>query len=181
MTACLSVRLPVCLPELCPLPRHPLTLETCPTFRPASPHFPPSTSFILLRKPVSLLGSLYLGRGCAVNGVLTRLWTDPTAPIDILPTPFLNVYFKCDFFSPLVPFLCLTCLPSLNQYGWLDNFTGSLAPKGTPERESLTPFSSAHSVCSPSEVLIQTLLAEMFLSSNCATAALQYAALVDTH
>lgn len=45
-----------------------------------------------------------------------------------------NVYFHCDFFSPLVPFLCLTCIPSLDLYGWLDNFTGLLTPKG-PQRE----------------------------------------------
>lgn len=37
---------------------------------------------------VSLLGSLYLGQGCTVNGVLSRLWTDSTSTIDILPTPF---------------------------------------------------------------------------------------------
>lgn len=63
-------------------------------------------------------------------------------------------YFWCDFFSPLVPFLCSTCLPSLNQYGWLDNFTGLLTPKGTRERESPTPCSFTHSVCSPYEALI---------------------------
>lgn len=41
----------VCLPMLCPVPQYPLTPETCPTFRPTSPHFPPSTSFILFRNP----------------------------------------------------------------------------------------------------------------------------------
>lgn len=34
-------------------------------------------------KPAGLLGSLYLGQRCAVNGVLTRLRTDPATPIDI--------------------------------------------------------------------------------------------------
>lgn len=65
-----------------------------------------------------------------------------------------DVYFHCDFFSPLAPFLCLTCIPSQNVYGWLDNFTGLLTPKGPPEREGLTHCSSAHSVCASSEVLI---------------------------
>lgn len=73
----------------------------------------------------------------------------PPSPIDILPTPVCNIYFRCDFFSPLVPFLCLTCLPSLNQYGWLDNFTGSLTPKATPERESPTPWLLDSSCASP--------------------------------
>lgn len=65
-----------------------------------------------------------------------------------------NVYFHCDFFSPLAPFLCLTWIPSLNQYGWLDNFTGLLTPKGSPERENLTLCCSVHSVWSPSKTLI---------------------------
>lgn len=48
-----------------------------------------------------------------------------------------NIFFDCDFFPPPpVPFLCLTCLPCLSLYGWLNNFTRPLMPKGTQYRET---------------------------------------------
>lgn len=148
---CLSVRQSVCLPELCPLPQHPWTLETCPTFWTcvaSLPSFPFFHSSPQLAQPP----------GKSVSGSEMRCeWSPhqtPHNPHRYSAHTLWNIYFQCDFFSPLVPFLCLTCIRSLNQYGWLDNFTGSLTPKGTPERESLTPCSSAHSVCSPSEALI---------------------------
>lgn len=154
---CLSLCLAV-LPEFCPLPQYPLTPETCPTFRTASPHFPPSTSFILFLNPSASWEVCIWVRDV--------LWMESSPysgqtphPHRYSPHTLWNIYFRCDFFSPLVPFLCLTCLPSLNQYGWLDNFTGSLTPKETPERESPTSCSSTYSVCSPSEALIQTLVA----------------------
>lgn len=146
--------LSVCLPEQCPLPQHPLTLETCPTFLTCFASLPDFPFFHSSPPPLSLLGSLYVGQRWAVNGVLSRLWTDPASPhrysAHILP----NVYFQCDFFSPLAPFLCLTCIPSLNLYGWLDNFTALLTPKGPPESKGLTRCSSAHSISGSSEVLI---------------------------
>lgn len=134
-------------------------------------------------KPVGLMGSLYLGRRCVVNGVLTRHWTDPPPPSQPPPRRYsahtlCNIYLKCDFFSPLVPFLCLTCLPSLNQYGWLDNFTGSLTPKGTPERESPTPCPP---VCSRSVALTKLRSLRCSSGSGCTVAASQHAALVDAH
>lgn len=135
-TAFLPVCHTVCLPMLCPPVQYPMILEKMSYFQTYLASLPSFHFFHSFPKPASLLGRLYLGQRCAVNGVLTRLWTEHTTPIDILPTPFQNIYFQCDFFSPLVPFLCLTSLPSLNQYGWLDNFTRSFMPKGTPERET---------------------------------------------
>lgn len=103
-------------------------------------------SFILLLNPAGLLGSPYLGQRCAVNGVLpdavplARYGQSSSTPPPSIFSPHLreqHFFFfllQCDFFSPLAPFLCLTSIPSRNQHGWLDNFTGSLTPKGTPER-----------------------------------------------
>lgn len=146
--------LSVCLPECRPLPQNLLTPETCPTFRHPSPRFPTSPSFILLpHLSASWEVCMWVSDG---------LWMESSTDSgQALHPPHRysahihpNVYFHCDFFSPLAPFLCLTCIPSLNLYGWLDNFTGLLTPKGPPEREGLTPCSSAHSVCGSSEVLI---------------------------
>lgn len=50
------------------------------------------------------------------------------------------ILLQCDFFSPLAPFLCLTSIPSQNQHGWLDNFTGSLTPKGPQRGGSFAPL-----------------------------------------
>lgn len=121
---------------------YPLTVNYCPISITSFPHFPPFTSFILFQNLPASWDICIWVRECAVNGVLTRLWTDfhnyphQLIPhIDILPTPFWNIFLECDFFSLSVPLLCLTCLPSLNQHGWLDNFTRSFMPKGTQERE----------------------------------------------
>lgn len=149
----------VCLlPEQCPPPLHPLTLETCPTFQTCFASLPDFLLFHSSPPPRSLLGSLYVGQRWALNGVLSRLWTGPASPpppphrysAHILP----NVYFHCDFFSPLAPFLCLTCIPSQNLYGWLDNFTALLTPKGPPESRGLSRYCPAHSLSGSSEVLI---------------------------
>ena len=120
----------------------------------AVPHFPTSPSFILL---------LHLSASWEVcMWVRDGLWMESSADsgqalhlphrysAHILP----NVYFHCDFFSPFAPFLCLTCISSLNLYGWLDNFTVLLTPKGPPETKGLTRCSSAHSFYGSSEVLI---------------------------
>lgn len=110
----------------------------------------------------------------------------PQPPINILPTPlfFQNIFFfKCDFFSPLAPFLCLTCIPSPNRYGWLDNFTGSLTPKGTPERGE--PGSSFAPLliqpAAPPRPLSKLCKPRCFSYPNCTAAAFQCAALVDVH
>lgn len=171
----------VCLPTSCPLPQNPTTPETCPTFRRASPHFPPSTSFILFLKPRRPPGNSVSGSEMCCEWSPHQTLDRPRNSHRYSAHTLRNIYFRCDFFSPLVPFLCLTYLPSLNQYGWVDNFTGSLTPKG-PQRgraRLLAPLLIPS--VAPLRRLSQLCSLRCFSHSDCTTAALQYPALVDTH
>lgn len=92
----------VCLPEQCLLPQHPLTLETCPTFRTSFAFLPDFPFFHSSSPPLSLLGSLYVGQRWAVNGVFSRHWTGlASPPIDILPTSFSTSISTVTFSHPL--------------------------------------------------------------------------------
>lgn len=104
LPVCLSGCLAVSLPVWCPLLQCPLTPETCPTFQTCLASLPSFHFFHSFPKPVSLLGRLYLGQRCAVNGVRTRLRTDPRTPVDILPTPFGTSISKVTFSHPLCHF-----------------------------------------------------------------------------
>lgn len=140
ITACLP-------PRVVPSASAPLDSGACPTFSPRRRlTFPPSTFVHSPPQPCWPPGKSVSGSemcrewslaGRRPAGPLRTELLHPT-PIDILPTPYRTTFFffllQCDFFSPLAPFLCLTSIPSRNQHGWLDNFTGSLTPKGTPER-----------------------------------------------
>lgn len=108
-TNCLSNRLSlwqsVCL-STCVVPSAsvPLDSRNMSYFQTCLASLPSFHFFHSFPKPASLLGSLYLGQGCAVNGVLTRLRTDPTTPIDILPTPFGTSISDVTFSHPLCHF-----------------------------------------------------------------------------
>lgn len=167
ITACLPVWQSVCF-LCCALYLSTPTSETCPTFRPTSPHFPPFTSFILFQNPPASWEVCIWVRDV--------LWMESSPDSGRTHNPhryslhtLCDIYFDCDFFSPLVPSLCVTCLPSLNQYGLLDNFTRALMPKGTPEREraqllapllisSLGPLRRLSKLCRDVSLTLTTVL-----------------------
>lgn len=102
---CPSLSVAVCLPAcVVPSTSVPLDSRNMSYFQTRLDSLPSFHFFHSTPKPVSLLGSLYLGQRCAVNGVLTRLWTDPTTPIDILPTPFGTAISNVTFSHPLCHF-----------------------------------------------------------------------------
>ena len=114
LTVCLSV----CLPELYPLPRHPLTPETCPTFRPASPHFPPSTSFILLLNPSASWEVCIWVRDVLWMESFGRLRTDPPPPHRYSAHTRLQHLFQMWLFlTPCA--ISLPDLPPISESVWL--------------------------------------------------------------
>lgn len=124
----------VCLPTwVVPSTSAPLDTRNMSYFQTRCASLPNFPFFHSSPPPLSLLGSCMWVR----DGLWMESSTDsgqalhPPHRYSALIVP--NVYFHCDFFSPLVPFLCLTCIPSPNLYGWLDNFTRLLTPKG-PQR-----------------------------------------------
>lgn len=159
--ACLPVWQSVCPPAFCPLPRHPLTLETCSTFRPASPHFPPSTAFILLVNPSASWE--------ACIWVRDVLWMESSAdsgqasqsPSIFCPHPLEHLFQMWLFLTP-----CAISLPDLSPISasvWLGRQFHRIAKKRPPEKGSQTPCTSTLSVLSPCEALIWTVVAKMFL------------------
>ncbi len=89
LSLCLAVRLPTCIVPSTSVPldsRNMSYFQTCLASLPSFHFFHSSP------KPVSLLGSLYLGQRCAVNGVLTTLWTDPKPPSIFCPHPLEHLF-----------------------------------------------------------------------------------------
>lgn len=130
----------VCLPMMFFSSPIPMIPEICPTFRPTSPFLPLLLSFF--SKTCWPPGMCVSGSAMYCEWSLHQTLDRAHSPHRYSAHTLLEHLFRMWLFSPLVPFLCLTCLPSLNQYGWLDNFTRSFMPKGTLERETqlLTPL-----------------------------------------
>lgn len=110
----------VCLlPEHCPPPLHPLTLETCPTFQTCFASLPDFLLFHSSPPPLSLLGSLYVGQRWALNGVLSRLWTGPASPPPSIfcPHPSQRLFPLWLFLTPCT--ISLPDLHSISESVWL--------------------------------------------------------------
>lgn len=116
-------------------------------------------------KPVGLMGSLYLGRRCVVNGVLTRHWTDPPPPSQpsppsiFCPHPLQHLFEMWLFLTPCA--ISLPDLPPISESVWLARqFHRISHAKRDPregEPDSLPPC------LQPLRGAYQTAVAEMFL------------------
>lgn len=143
---CLSLCLAVCL-STCVVPSTsvPLDSSNMSYFQTRLASLPSFHFFHSSPKPVSLLGSLYLGQRCAVNGVLSALWTDPKPPSIFCPHPLEHLFQIRLFLTP-----CAISLPDLSpicESVWLARQFHRISHAKRDPREGGPDFLLLRSLC----------------------------------